>query len=90
MSAFEQIAVEFAELARRVEQLESQLRTLRGEKAGPARTAFRVSEVAAMIGKKPQTVRNMIADGRLEAERMDGWWLVPASAVDALVNRRAS
>lgn len=96
MTAFEAAAREIAELTRRVEQLESQLRTLRGEKAGPPRTAYTVPEVAAMVGKTPATVREWIRDGRLEAENMAdenggrGWWAIPVAAAEALVPRRAS
>jgi excisionase family DNA binding protein len=71
-------------LTRRVEQLESLVRTLRARGTEPERTAYKVSEVARMIGKKPQTVRNMISDGRLAAEDMGGWFLVPADAVERL------
>lgn len=84
MSAFADAAREIDNLTRRVEQLESLVRSLRTKGAEPERTAYKVSEVARMIGKKPQTVRNMIKNRRLAAERMNGWWLVPAEAVEQL------
>lgn len=90
MTALEDAAREMAELTRRVEQLETLVRSSRGEKPGPPRTAYKVREVAEMIGKKPRTVLAMIAAGRLVAEDMGGWYAVPASAVDELVQRRAS
>lgn len=90
MSAFEDAAREMANLVRRVEQLESQLRTLRGQALRqddqPPRTGYKVSEFARLIGKHPQTVRNMIADGRLDAVDAGGWWLIPVEVADAFTS----
>jgi hypothetical protein len=96
MTAFDDAARVIDNLTRRVEQLESQLRTLRGEKDGPPRTAYTVPEVAAMVGKTPATVREWIRDGRLEAENMAaenggrGWWAIPVAAAEALVPRKSA
>lgn len=96
MTAFDDAARVIDNLTRRVEQLETQYHALRGEKAGPPRTAYTVPEVALMIGKEPSTVREWIRDGRLEAEKMAdenggrGWWAVPAAAAEALVPRRSA
>lgn len=84
MSAFAEAAREIDNLTRRVEQLESIVRSLRVRGAEPERTAYKVSEVARLIGKRPATVRRMIEDGRLRANDMGGWYSVPADEVARL------
>ncbi len=82
MSAFSEAARELESLSRRVEQLEALMRASRRDV--PERTAYKVSEVAALIGRAPKTVRRMIEDGRLSAEDMGGWYAVPRSEVERL------
>lgn len=88
MSAFSDVAREFDELKRRVEQLEALLRSRTSPANNPPRTAYRTREVAQLCGVATKTVRGWIADGRLEAEDMGHWWAVPASAVDRLIAGR--
>lgn len=95
MNPFDDAARAFDNLTRRVEQLESQLRTLRGEKAGPPRTHYRPSEVAAMTGFATKTIEAWARDGRIEAEKVEGEggggrWAIPAAAVEALTSRRSA
>lgn len=95
MTAFDDAARAFDNLTRRVEQLESQLRTLRASEGQPARTAYRPSEVAAMTGFTTKTIQAWIRDGRLAAEWMEGEggggrWAIPAAAADALVSGRSA
>lgn len=90
MTAFDDAAREMAELTRRVEQLESQLRTLRQRHDEPERTSYKVAEAAALLNVHPQTVRNMIADGRLPAEDMGGWYVIDASVVAARISGRSA
>lgn len=87
MSALD-FAREFELLKRRVAELESRLSGGGVAGAEPPRTAYKVSEVARMIGRTPATVRRMIHDGQLSAQDMGGWFAVPASEVERL--RRAS
>lgn len=87
MSAFEQAAQELQRLVRRVEVLEAEVRSLRERREGLPRTAYKPSEVAAMLGKNTATIREWIKDGRLEAEDMGGWYAIPAEAIDALLHR---
>lgn len=74
-----------SELTVAVEELTDRIKRLEKAASQPPRTAYRPGEVAKMIGCNAQTVRNMIADGRLEAEDMGGWWAIPASAVTRLL-----
>lgn len=93
MTAFGDAARQLDDLVRRVEELESAVQALRGPALAavvPPRTAYKVSEVAEKLQVHPQTVRNMIGDGRLEAEDMGGWWAVPAVVVDSLATRRSA
>ena len=93
MTAFSDAARQLDDLVRRVEELESEVQALRAPTlaaVAPPRTAYKVSEVAEKLRVHPQTVRNMIGDGRLEAEDMGGWYAVPAAAVEAIVPRRSA
>jgi excisionase family DNA binding protein len=89
MSAFDDAAREIDQLTRRLTELETQVRSLLDRREGPARTAYKPSEVAAMLGKNTATIREWIKDGRLPAEDLGGHYAIPASAVDA-IGRRAS
>lgn len=66
------------ELTERIGRLEKAARQ-------PERRAYKVAEVAAMFGCDPQAVRDMIHNGRLTAEDMGGWYLIPASELDRLL-----
>lgn len=89
MSALLAAARELEELRARVAQLEADFRALRSARAGdPPRTMYKSSEVATMLGCCDQTVRNMIADGRLEAEDMGGWYAITPAAVAAVRGKR--
>lgn len=83
MSAFEDAAREMSTLLSRISAIESELAELRSRVAAPARTAYKVTEAAAILGVHPNTVRARIAEGRLPAEDMGGWYAIPASAVDS-------
>jgi len=86
MNAFTDAAREHEALTRRVKQLEIDVRTLLSRRSGELeRTAYRPREVAQMLGCHPQTVRDLINSGRLRAERMNGWWAIPAAAVNQLL-----
>jgi excisionase family DNA binding protein len=89
MSAFDDAARDMANLVQRVADLENQVKSLLARREGLARTAYKPSEVAAMLGKNPATIREWIKDGRLPAEDMGGWYAVPASAVEAISRRSA-
>lgn len=96
MSAFADADRKIEELERRVEQLESLINSGRvvndqfetiirnGRVIGdqPRRTAYRPSEVGKLIGRSAAAVRNLINDGAIRAERVNGMWIVPAKAVD--------
>lgn len=88
MSAFGALDREFEELKQRVAQLEALIRGGGLRSVGqPPRTAYKPSEVARMIGKSPRTVREMIKDGRIQADDMGGWYSVPRSEVERLSGR---
>lgn len=87
MSALADFDREFTELRKRVEQLETLVRSGR-QSDQPPRTAFRPSEVAKQVGVSTQTVRDWINDGSLKAERLNGLWIIPATAVDELLSSR--
>jgi excisionase family DNA binding protein len=53
--------------------------------AAPPRLAYRVSEVAAMLGVSRSTVERAIADGRLKSTKTLGTRLVRADSVAALL-----
>lgn len=102
MSAFEDAARELDNLVRHVEQLrtadllarferlEATVQTLAERLDGPERTAYKLSEVAEIVGVSAFTLRRWIKAGRLEAEDMGGWYSVPASVVAELVARRSA
>jgi excisionase family DNA binding protein len=46
------------------------------------RVAYRPREVAEMVGMSESGVRNLIRRGRLRAVRLDGRWLIPATAIE--------
>lgn len=85
MTGLGDAAREFEELRRRVEQLEALVRSGRAQQ--PPRAAYKVSEVARLIGKAPSTVRTMIGDGRIKADDMGGWYAVSAAEVERLSGR---
>jgi excisionase family DNA binding protein len=87
MNVFFEVAKELDELRRRVEQLEADART--GHAHEPPRTAYRVREVAALVGLSAKTIRQRIADGRLEAEDMGGWWAISPAAVQKAFGDRS-
>jgi excisionase family DNA binding protein len=48
----------------------------------PKRVAYRPREVAEMVGMSESGVRNLIRRGTLRAVRLDGRWLIPATAIE--------
>ena len=46
------------------------------------RVAYRPREVAEMVGMSESGVRNLIRRGTLRAVRLDGRWLIPATAIE--------
>jgi excisionase family DNA binding protein len=46
------------------------------------RVAYRPREVADMVGMSESGVRNLIRRGTLRAVRLDGRWLIPATAIE--------
>jgi excisionase family DNA binding protein len=46
------------------------------------RVAYRPREVAAMVGMSESGIRNLIRRGTLRAVRLDGRWLIPATAIE--------
>lgn len=90
MSVFDDASRQIEELMRRVEQLESQVRTLRSGTDGPPRTAYRTREVAQMTGMKLSTIQAWIRNGQLQAADMGGYWAVPAAAVESLIAGRSA
>jgi excisionase family DNA binding protein len=89
MSTFSDAARELDALKWRVEQLESQMLSLKQGRTEPPRTAYRPSEVAAMTGFKAKTIQAWIREGRLDAVDMGGRWAVPAEAVEKLLDTRS-
>lgn len=53
---------------------------------GPASTFYSVAQVARMFGMSPMTVYRAIAAGEFPAVRIRGRLIVPARAVDAMVD----
>lgn len=75
-----------ADLVAAIKELTDRIGRLEKAARQPERKAYKVAEVAAMLGcDDPQTVREMIHDGRLRAEDMGGWYLIPASELDRLL-----
>lgn len=80
-----------ADLLAAVKDLTREVQALKKAHKQPARRAYKVSEVAAMLGcDDAQTVREMIHDGRLEAVDMGTWYLIPLAAVEALLAGRSA
>ena len=79
-------------LVEAVKELTDRIARLEKAARQPERKAFKTGEVAAMFGCDAQAVRDMIHNGRLGAEDMGGWYLIPASEVDRLLgtNERRS
>ena len=46
------------------------------------RVAYRPREVAEMVGMSESGIRNLIRRGTLRAVRLDGRWLIPATAIE--------
>ena len=46
------------------------------------RVAYRPREVAEMVGMSESGIRNLIRRGTLRAVRLDGLWLIPATAIE--------
>jgi excisionase family DNA binding protein len=46
------------------------------------RVAYRPREVAEMVGMSESGIRNLIRRGTLHAVRLDGRWLIPATAIE--------
>ena len=46
------------------------------------RVAYRLREVAEMVGMLESGVRNLIRRGTLRAVQLDGRWLIPATAIE--------
>ena len=46
------------------------------------RVAYRPREVAEMVGMSESGIRNLIKRGTLRAVRLDGRWLIPATAIE--------
>jgi excisionase family DNA binding protein len=46
------------------------------------RVAYRRREVAEMVGMSESGIRNLIRRGTLRAVRLDGRWLIPATAIE--------
>jgi excisionase family DNA binding protein len=91
MSAFDDAAREMDQLAKRLADLETQVKDLLARRDGPARVAYKPSEVAAMTGFSDRAVRMWISEGRLPAEDMgNGRYAIPAWAVEQLVPRRSA
>lgn len=74
-----------AALVAAVEELTARIKRLEKAARQPARKAYRPAEVAALLGVQPQTVRELIHSGRLEATDMGGWYLVSVAAVERLL-----
>lgn len=75
-----------ADLVQAINDLAARITRLEKAAKAPERRGYKCSEVAAMFGlKDTKTVRDWIRDGRLEAVDMDGWWLIPAAAIDRLL-----
>lgn len=55
--------------------------------AGPAalsRVTYRIDEVSAMTGKKPRTLRSLVAAGKIPGTRVGREILVPAAWLESV------
>lgn len=86
VNALAAAAREFDDLVQRVAALESQVNSLLARREVLTRTAYKPSEVAAMLGENPATIREWIKDGRLSAVDMGGWYAVRAESVANLLD----
>jgi excisionase family DNA binding protein len=74
-----------AALVAAIEKLTERITRLEKAARQPERVAYRPSEVAAMLGVKPQTVRELIHEERIQAQDMGGWYLITAVEVSRLL-----
>jgi excisionase family DNA binding protein len=74
-----------AALVAAIEKLTERIARLEKAARQPERQAYKVAEVAAMFGCESQSVRDMIHNGRLRAEDMGGWYLIPRTEVENLL-----
>jgi excisionase family DNA binding protein len=74
-----------AEVAAQLAALTAAVKRLEKAAQQPPRVAYKVTEVAALLGVSAQQVRELIHSGRLEATDMGGWYLVSAEALDRML-----
>lgn len=63
---------------------------MRRDLAPPPRTAYRIREAAASLGISDRQVRRLIESGQLAAKRLGGRVVIPAAALDALLDAAPS